>query len=169
MITAAHVVENATTLQVNCNNYSSRAEVLYVNKIKDIALIKTYPKGKTDPIPVSFKARTETVYAMGFGWGNDGHFDIKVGKVFFKGITLRAWLYLIPGMSGGPVFDTYGNAVALNSATTIIRPYISLLPSLNADISPKGETAKFNKQYTSKQIYNKYKDSICIIYGASNE
>lgn len=89
---------------------------------------------ETDAVKV-YEAFTSKVTACGFPWGGKlTCFDMeKLGKFYFSYTAKDGSLY--PGMSGGPVFNSDGKVVGINSAVSesanILAPIVEIEEMLN--------------------------------------
>lgn len=135
IITNHHVIKDANDIEVefllNGNPQKFNAEVVQFDKINDLAIIKILDvnfDGVQD-IPYNFKSRISDVgtkvYAYGYPMAlsilgkeikvTDGIISSKTG---FQGdiTTYQITAPIQAGNSGGPLFDSNGNLVGINSA-----------------------------------------------------
>lgn len=120
VITAAHVAKDGVLKIKNSLGVEQDAEVLWINEVYDIALLKA---SKPDEFAVSNLACRapnigEEITAEGSPlrteftrfWGHANGSVIKFGpwgEVFSMDMTV------LPGISGGPIFDKGGNVVGI--------------------------------------------------------
>ena len=127
IVTNAHVIKNGRKLWVE-SQYGDRevATVLGVDPTKDIAVL-SIPSGKFEAMDISDSRALkpgEFVMAMGYPWGvPDG---LTAGVVITVGpwieggrMNSQEWLIaslrLRPGHSGGPMLDSRGTLVGMNT------------------------------------------------------
>ena len=130
-----HVVENANQIEITFSDglkkYDFSAEVTLSDKINDLAILKINDSNfdTVGEIPYSIKVRSSDVgsevFALGYpmalsGMGEDIKFtDGKISsKSGFNG-DLRLYQTSTPiqeGNSGGPLFDSKGNLIGINTA-----------------------------------------------------
>ena len=132
--TAAHVVGDQTTTKVKTSDGAiDDATVLWVNKERDVALIKL---AHIRPAAANLSCRTptpgEAVEARGNP--NDLEFVSTYGRVGGKPLGYAHWLNVVPlsmsvvvGQSGGPLFDANGSVVGLNVASMVAQ--VQIFPS----------------------------------------
>lgn len=176
-----HVIEGAKSIEVEFfynNQFKSfKAQVVRTDKINDLAIIKIddkFFKGLSG-IKYNFKFKSsevgESVFALGYpkalsGMGKDIKFtDGKISsKTGFKGDVTKyqTTTPIQPGNSGGPLFDSYGNFIGINSskivsndvdnvAYTIKSVYLStLVDSMNENVVLPSDTSIHSLSLTSK-------------------
>ena len=131
IVTNFHVVENASRLKVTLYDHSTRnAEVIGAEPDKDIAVLRISPRGSPlVPIPIgeSNDLRVgQNVFAIGNPFGLD--YTLTTGVVSALGrsiqsVTRRTIEDVIqtdaainPGSSGGPLLDSAGRVIGMNTA-----------------------------------------------------
>lgn len=135
LATNHHVIDDATDIEVefmyNGSVKSFNAEIVRNDEINDLAILKINDskfRGLSS-IPYNFKTRSadigQEVFALGYPMAltamgkdikfTDGRVSAKSG---FQGdiTTYQTTTPIQPGNSGGPLFDTNGNLIAINSA-----------------------------------------------------
>ena len=124
ILTNAHVVEGATTIYVTLTDKREfKAKLIGVDRRTDVALVKIDGTGLPKlPIGESSKVRVgEWVLAIGSPFGFDN--TVTAGIVSAKGretndsITpfIQTDVAVNPGNSGGPLINTRGEAIGINS------------------------------------------------------
>lgn len=121
VLTAAHVVTSADSVTLKADDGSVRsAEVLWINKKFDVALLRYARDENIASSPLA--CRAALVGEMLKASGNPGQLEFvsTTGKVAGSAREVGPWASVMvfdgtvaPGMSGGPLFDRYGNVVAL--------------------------------------------------------
>ena len=123
MITAAHVVDNPLTKLILDNDNLVEIEVLYVDEMRDVAII--VPKSELQSVaPVSLRINRkqdlvgDTTYYAGF--------PQEIDKAVFRGFVSRSdpnmvlmQGFALPGSSGSMVFDFWGRAIGVVSAVKL--------------------------------------------------
>lgn len=120
VLTAAHVVDGATMIKLKTADGKFRpADVLWVNKTYDIALLKTDPAGIGAATLACRYAHTgEDIRAIGNPVSLE--FVSSYGRIAGEVRQLGPWksvlvtdITTVPGQSGGPVFDEGGALVGI--------------------------------------------------------
>lgn len=121
ILTATHVVKDAAEVKVKTDSGEIiKAEILWTNAAYDIALlrVKDYAGFSSAPLSCRMASVGEVIHAD----GNPGplEFVSTWGKVSGSARTLGPWrdalilnMTIVPGQSGGPVFDESGAVVAI--------------------------------------------------------
>ena len=135
IVTNHHVIENSSSIEVEFkykNEIKSfKAEVIISDVVNDLAIIKINDSqfSNLSQLPYSLKTRSSdvgtSVFALGYPMAlsimgkeikfTDGKISSKTG---FKGdiTTYQTTVPIQPGNSGGPLFDTKGNLIGINSS-----------------------------------------------------
>jgi S1-C subfamily serine protease len=122
--TAAHVVENATSIKVQLGEQSYVAKVLKSNSENDLAILKIDATGlKPLILADSDQAKLgESVWALGYPLSDVLGRNLKVTAGMLSGLNkdkenriLQIDAALNPGNSGGPVFNAYGDVIGVVS------------------------------------------------------
>jgi S1-C subfamily serine protease len=120
IITNAHVVGDEKELRIRWSDkIEGVGQVQRVNKTRDVALIKTNPRGRS-PLPMELGALTpgQRVYAIGSPRGSDFEGTVSSGVVSASR-TLNGLRYIqsdvsvSPGSSGGALLDEKGSLIGL--------------------------------------------------------
>ena len=129
VVTNNHVVEKAVSIRCLTNDGRSfDAELVGRDKDTDLALLKLKLPAGTPPLPAAeFIDRTveegEFVMALGAPWGLNRSISIGIiscAKRYLPGHSLYSLWYqsdaaISPGNSGGPLIDTSGRIVGINT------------------------------------------------------
>lgn len=128
VITAAHVVEGATTVDLLLDNGKAvKADVLWASKEFDIAHLRI--RGDVDLAPATLSCRVPETGEEVTAIGNPVRFDNLVFRGFINGTpcdigpwkgAVPADLTIIPGMSGGALYDASGKVIGINVGTGVI-------------------------------------------------
>lgn len=137
IVTAAHVIGEAKETEIKLDDGATRkAEVLWVNKAYDLALVRTSAHGLADShLSCRVPENGETITARGnptilefvSAYGRVAGSERKFGpwqSVFVTDITT------VPGMSGGGVFDEAGDLVGI-TVGVLTAPAGGMFPSLS--------------------------------------
>lgn len=128
ILTAAHVAEDNAMLDIKFEDgTTTKAETLWVNKGADIALLRFKDDGHTRSAKLACRTpqNGETVTAF----GNPVSFENLVFRGFINGnpLDVGPWkgvvpsdLTIIPGMSGGAMYDDKGEVVGINVGTGVL-------------------------------------------------
>ena len=121
VVTAAHVVGDAPKVKVRWSDgVETDADVVRVAKGRDVALLKTDPRGHT-PLPMRRDEPDvgDPVFAIGSDLGEK--FQSSVTKGVMSADRVQAGYAFIqsdvtvgPGSSGGPLFDGQGRVIGLS-------------------------------------------------------
>ena len=133
-----HVIKDANKIEVEFNYEGQKsnfnAEVVQVDKINDLAIIKIFDMkfDGLENVPYNFKTRSSDigtdVFALGYpkaltSMGTDIKFtDGRISsKSGYQGdiTTYQTTTAIQPGNSGGPLFDTNANLIGINSAKIV--------------------------------------------------
>jgi putative serine protease PepD len=128
IVTAAHVVENATSISVQFQDGTTRtAKVLGTDSATDIAVLKVDPSGLTlHPLALGNSAGLhvgDSVAAIGDPFGYERSFStgvvsgldrtISAPNGFTVAHAIQTDAAINPGNSGGPMLDSSGNVVGI--------------------------------------------------------
>jgi archaellum component FlaC len=127
VLTAAHLMEEATTIQITLTDGSVYyGEDVYINDTVDIALVKI-DSTKTDFTAASLGSSSNTeigeqVISVGYALGLDGDPTYTAGIVSairiddYDGLEyIQTDAPINPGMSGGPLVNMNGEVIGINS------------------------------------------------------
>ena len=133
-----HVIEDISTVEVEFIHEGKikqyNADIVKIDPVNDLAILKINDKSFNNlkSIEYNFKTKTsdigESVFALGYPETQELGTDLKFtdGKISsltgYKGDVTRyqTTTPIMQGNSGGPLFDKYGNLIAIN--TEIITP-----------------------------------------------
>jgi S1-C subfamily serine protease len=123
LITDRHVVGDAKFVKVRWSDgIETLGEVIRVDKVRDVALVKTEPRGR-QPIPLRRDPLQpgETVFAVGAPLDQKFQSTVTRGVVSanrtFDGLSfIQSDVSVNPGSSGGPLLDEKGAAVGMTEA-----------------------------------------------------
>ena len=132
ILTAAHVVANAKTVKIKTDKGDTgEAEVLWINAARDVALIHTGTKLQSSRIACkSLPAGTMT---RAIGNPSNQEFISTWGRVSGRAIdtpwktAIVADITIVPGMSGGGLFDEAGRLVGI-LVGTMARGFGAIVP-----------------------------------------
>jgi hypothetical protein len=121
-LTAAHVVEGSTSLQVVTPQRTVSAKILQVDRANDVALLKC--EGTFVPVQIRASGSVklgQTVFTLGYPDIQIQGISPKMTKGEISSLTgfqddPRQWQVSVPvqpGNSGGPLFDEQGNLIGL--------------------------------------------------------
>lgn len=130
ILTNNHVVENATKIEIGIENSEETyaAEIIYADKASDVAAIKIkdwekFKKdNKYDILPMTTQYELlEDVYAIGHPWGL--FWSVSKGiiskdllqKPGSNNFFIQTDAHVYNGNSGGPLLDSNGNVIGINS------------------------------------------------------
>lgn len=127
IITNNHVVENANNIYVSNQIYTRlKAEVIFVDKFNDIALLKVNLSIKNIPYNIfnGDKEIGNNVFTLGYPFVQSMGKEVKLTNGIINSNSgfendTRYYQFsaeIQPGNSGGPLFDSDGNIVGLVSA-----------------------------------------------------
>ena len=140
IITNAHVIENAASVQVVLfNGVVVDAQIIGSDSITDLALLKIDPAGLDLKVATFTSAKSlsiaDTVLAVGNPGGLDFSSSVTLGIVSaldraVQDKTSGHVMHCIqtdtainPGNSGGPLIDLYGNVVGITSSKIVATDY----------------------------------------------
>lgn len=128
ILTAAHVAEDNATLDVKFEDgTTTKAETLWVNKGADVALLRFKDDGHTRSAKLACRTPENGEAVIAFG--NPVAFENLVFRGFINGnpLDVGPWkgvvpsdLTVIPGMSGGAMYDEKGEVVGINVGTGVL-------------------------------------------------
>lgn len=127
-LTAAHVVADAERIHMRLANFQSVvAEVAGFDTRSDLAILKPLTAISTQPVRIGDSHRVaigDTVVSIGAPFGLSG--SLTVGLISGKDRRLtdqdeipfiQSSVLVNPGSSGGPLFDRFGQVIAVTSRT----------------------------------------------------
>lgn len=128
VLTAAHVVGDNKTVKVQFEDRSVLpADVMWANAAKDVALIRFKDNGRAASSNLSCRiaAPGERVTALGSPmWMENLSFEGRINGAPLSVTTLSdvlpADMTILPGMSGGGVFDADGNVIGISVAHALV-------------------------------------------------
>ncbi len=128
VVTNEHVVSGSSEAILIINSKKFKAEILYKDKMRDVALLKI--KDNYDMSIVDIEKNPvelgETIYVVGTPLDEQLDFSISKGIISAKR-ELESLDYLQtdaavnPGNSGGPVFNEYGNVIGITVSGYVTR------------------------------------------------
>ncbi|WP_207681864.1 S1 family peptidase [Desulfonema magnum] len=160
--TCYHVIQNANAINVRWKNRLTHAEVIYIEKKHDQALLNIFEKNtpyvqiqKHIAERVSDKQLvdpSDAVVVMGYPFASEKVkiSNGKINDIYYKyegnlplsgvleNVTYKTDLVLHPGNSGSPVFDTYGIVIGMASAKVDTSKISSLSPKQEKDKKVSG-------------------------------
>lgn len=121
ILSAAHVVGKESTVKLKSSlGDVQSAEVLWVNTVYDVALLKASRPERFASSRLSCKEPKPGTYIRAEGNPANMEFVTVFGQVSGIGRTVAHWRHVIvtnitvvPGQSGGPVYDDSGEVVAI--------------------------------------------------------
>ena len=125
LITCAHVVEDASTIEVTLNETRYEASVVDTNHIQDLALLRI-DATELQPIALANSEEVqqgETIHAVGYPLSGLLGAGVKVTQGTLAGVIqeehgtrFQVDVSINPGNSGGPIVDSTGNVVGIASS-----------------------------------------------------
>ncbi len=122
LMTAAHVIDEATSVIVKLDGKNYVAHILEIDRVKDIALLKIDVNG----LPVLTLADSdrvelgEVVWSLGYPLSDVLGSSLKINSGMISGLsqTKEGKLFQVdaslnPGNSGGPIFNEFGHVVGV--------------------------------------------------------
>lgn len=134
ILTAAHVASEGAVVKLKLDDGTERdATVVWASKASDISLLRTSPDGlSASSLNCSPLVVGQSVTARGNPL--DLEFITTYGHIVGKAVTVQNWaaaaptdLTILPGMSGGPLFNAAGEVVGINVAV-MIAPIVAQVP-----------------------------------------
>jgi S1-C subfamily serine protease len=188
LLTNAHVVTDAKEIKFLMNDKNLKAELVYIDKNLDVALLKTDTKSIPIPIDVSPTQPLGTDVTV-LGYPNISLQGLELKSTFGfvnanSGIQgdkrhIQFSAPIQPGSSGSPLIDEYGNAIGIATATVNQKVALNISGSLaqNVNYAVKmklaidsiGEHAKNyvkaqqSKTFSKKQLVEKYAQSVVLL------
>lgn len=129
VVTAAHVVENTKSVTVvSSTGAHSGAEVLWINKTYDIALLRVADVSGFQAAALACRVPQEGETLLAAGNPLSADFINLRGYVAGGEREMGSWkrvvpvdMGVIPGMSGGPVYDEDGSVVGISVGVMLMR------------------------------------------------
>ncbi|AWC25347.1 Serine protease Do-like HtrA [Aminobacter sp. MSH1] len=128
ILTAAHVAEDNAELDIKFEDgTTAKATTLWVNKGADVALLRFKDEGHTRSAKLSCRAPEVGEAVTAFG--NPVAFENLVFRGFVNGVATNVGplkgvfptdLTILPGMSGGALYDADGYVIGINVMTAIV-------------------------------------------------
>lgn len=128
ILTAAHVAEDNATVEIKFEDgTTTTAETLWVNKGADVALLRFKDDGHTRSAKLACRTPENGEAVIAFG--NPVAFENLVFRGFINGNPrdVGPWkgaipsdLTVLPGMSGGAMYDAKGEVIAINVGTGLV-------------------------------------------------
>ena len=179
-----HVIKDANKIEVEFNYEGQKsnfnAEVVQVDKINDLAIIKIFDMkfDGLENVPYNFKTRSSDigtdVFALGYpkaltSMGTDIKFtDGRISsKSGYQGdiTTYQTTTAIQPGNSGGPLFDTNANLIGINSAKIVADDVEGVSYSIKTnyllnliDVLPKSITLPNDKSLSASPLTEQIKE-----------
>jgi S1-C subfamily serine protease len=127
ILTNNHVVEGSSTVTVKISGGNTvDGKVLGTDPIKDLAIVKVDPSAVAGITPLNLGDSSQlvpgqTVIAIGNPYGFDDSISIGIVSGLNRSLNSMSGLIqtdalLNPGNSGGPLLDTNGNVIGINTA-----------------------------------------------------
>jgi len=126
IVTNYHVIEGANSIKVENADGEFKVEVLYTEPQNDIAILKVIDTAFTNlnTLPYTFKRSTsdlgEDVYTLGYSSDTPvlgpGVLTSANGVNSNDSVHYRISIPIVPGNSGGPLFDNKGNVIGIVNA-----------------------------------------------------
>ncbi len=130
ILTSAHVVEGASEIRVRFHDHSDHvAQLVGLDGVRDLALVKVAPSPSLVPVVAGAASELQVgqwVVAIGnpLGWSHSMTKGIVSGKGRSEFVTsdtgyvdlIQSDAVILPGSSGGPLFDLRGRVVGINTA-----------------------------------------------------
>ncbi len=120
IITNYHVIAGSRTVLVVTEEAEYQAAVMHSNAARDVALLKITDEHDLQPLPLSRTAAilSETLYVVGTPLSEKLSFSITKGILSAQRMIDDKRFYqtdaaVTHGNSGGPVFNQYGNVIAI--------------------------------------------------------
>ena len=120
IITNYHVIAGSRTVLVLTEKAEYQAAVIHYNAARDVALLKVTDEHDLQPLPLSRTAAilSETLYVIGTPLSEELSFSITKGILSAQRMIDKKRFYqtdasVTHGNSGGPVFNQYGNVIAI--------------------------------------------------------
>lgn len=177
ILTNYHVVKSFNKLTVEFQNKIINGKVIKFDENLDIALVKVDDSIIMDKQHLNFADYNVEIgkqtFASGYPLVNTMGKELKITSGIIsstKGFNdddryLQTTAPVDPGNSGGPLIDEYGNIIGIISAknrfATNVGYALKIRPLLKQNFISK--TVLSQSILTTKQIYNKAKNTICII------
>lgn len=150
VVTNAHVIDGADTIEVSFDGQTSSARALVVDQKLDLAILAltdTLPGLSAAPLANQFSAG-QRVFALGHPLGKRLGRDVKITDGLISAtqgldsdptqLTISAPIQ--PGSSGGPLFDEYGNVTGI------------IVARLKNQASPDGDIENINYAVNVKYL-----------------
>lgn len=170
LLTNNHVIKNSKKISVLRNGISFKAEVVRTNPYRDVALLRAerIRNDKGAAISPARVEQSDDIYVMGTPISLDLERTLTKGIISAIRQHKNLGFYqtdanINPGNSGGPVFDQYGELVALSVSGMVGRRGESLginrlIPigealkalNINQDFDPAGGVTKRSKSFLDK-------------------
>ncbi len=177
ILTNYHVVENFQKITIEYQNKIRTGKVIKFDDKLDIALIELDSNFATNNLRLNFAnydvAIGEPVYVCGFPLLTTMGKELKITSGIISSLKgfnddekyLQTTAPVDPGNSGGPLLDEYGNIIGLISAKhnqgTNVGYALKISSLVKANFITNLTASKSN--VTTQQIYNKSKNTLCII------
>lgn len=177
ILTNFHVVENFQKITIEYQNKVTTGKVRRFDAGLDIALIETDSNSFKSGQLLNFAnydiSIGEPVYVCGFPLLNTMGKELKITSGIISSLKgfnddthyLQTTAPVDPGNSGGPLIDEYGNVIGLISAKHKEGTNVGYALKVSSLVDAKFITnvSLIKTKLSAQQIYNKSKNTLCII------
>lgn len=177
ILTNYHVVKSFNKLTIEFQNTIINGKIIRFDEILDLALVKIDDSIILNKQHLNFAAYNieigKATFASGYPLVNTMGKELKITSGIISSIKgfnddnryMQTTSPIDPGNSGGPLIDEYGNIIGIISAKhsygTNVGYALKIYPLLNDGYI--SNTTSNKTILTTQQIYNKAKNTICLI------